>query len=60
MDWEIVGVLNVQMCKVIYENKEIGYNSEAYVTAKEFTAPYNTIYLNHILFDKLMCAIYIF
>ena len=43
--------------KVIYENLEIGLNSEVYVTAKEFTAPEDTIYLNYSIFDKLMCNI---
>lgn len=43
--------------KVTYENKQIGYNTEVYVSVKEFSAPEDTIYLNMADFDGLMCDI---
>lgn len=43
--------------KVTYENKQIGYKTEVYVSVKEFSAPDDTIYLNMTDFDGLMCDI---
>ena len=40
--------------KIIYENIDIGFNSEVYVSVKEFSAPEDTIYLNLTDFDSLI------